>query len=127
MHVTPRRRSQGGVVEVPAHHDCRRTAGRIAVYALVGAIALGLSSRAASAVHDGTAKGTATRLHTATAKGKPKPRPHPYRGRVGAASAMIWYHSAEQLVYLKRARRGGLSWVREDFPWGAFERRPGRT
>jgi polysaccharide biosynthesis protein PslG len=125
MHITPRRRSQGGVVEARAHHDCRRTAGRIAVYALAGAIALGLSSRAASAVHDGTAKGTAAHLQTATAKGKAKPRSHPYRGRVGAASAMIWYHPAEQLVYLKRARRGGLSWVREDFPWGAFERRLG--
>ena len=107
IHMTPRPRSQGGVVKVRAHHDCRRTAGRIAVYALAGAIALGLSSPAASAVHDGTAKGTAAHLQTSTAKAKQKPRSRPYRGRVGAASAMIWYHPAEQLVYLKRARRGG--------------------
>jgi polysaccharide biosynthesis protein PslG len=48
-----------------------------------------------------------------------------YEGRVGASSHTIWYRSAAQLASLRRARRSGLTWVREDFAWGAFERRPG--
>jgi hypothetical protein len=60
----------------------------------------------------------------------PQPPPQgpgadPYRGRVGAASHTIWYPAAEQLASLQRARQGGLTWVREDFAWGAFERSPG--
>jgi polysaccharide biosynthesis protein PslG len=55
----------------------------------------------------------------------PSPPGNPYAGRVGAASHTIWYQRAEQLESLRRARAGGLAWVREDFAWGAFERQPG--
>lgn len=58
----------------------------------------------------------------------PPPPPPPgsrYAGRVGYTSSLVWYQSADQLDWLRRARATGASWVREDFHWGAFEPSPG--
>jgi hypothetical protein len=56
----------------------------------------------------------------------PAPPPaNPYSGRVGVASGTMWAPEAEQLAALRRAREGGITWIREDFHWGAFEREPG--
>lgn len=41
------------------------------------------------------------------------------------AGNTVWYSDAQQLAYLQRARQAGVSWIREDFHWGAFERSPG--
>ncbi|HEX2111718.1 MAG TPA: DNRLRE domain-containing protein [Gaiellaceae bacterium] len=53
------------------------------------------------------------------------PATNPYRGRVGMAGATVWYSEEKQFAYLRRLREAGMTWVREDFHWGAFERRPG--
>jgi Glycosyl hydrolase catalytic core len=54
------------------------------------------------------------------------PSGSPFRGRVGVGGAMIWTpQDDDQLAQLRRARALGLSWVREDFHWGAFEPKPG--
>jgi hypothetical protein len=91
----------------------RTTAGRIGVCALAAALTLLAGSSAALA-------------RTSTGgSGSGGAGAQPYKGRVGAASHTIWYRSGQQLASLKRARRSGLTWVREDFAWGAFERRPG--
>ena len=49
----------------------------------------------------------------------------PYKDHVGIASHTIWYQPGEQLEHLKRMRANGLTWAREDFHWGAFERQRG--
>jgi hypothetical protein len=49
----------------------------------------------------------------------------PFRGRVGLAGATVWSEDGEQRALLQRARDAGVDWIREDFHWGAFERRPG--
>jgi hypothetical protein len=50
---------------------------------------------------------------------------NPYAGRLGVASPTVWYSEAEQRDYVGRARQAGMTWIREDFHWGAFERSPG--
>lgn len=49
----------------------------------------------------------------------------PYKDHVGVASHTIWYQPGDQLEHLKRMRANGLTWAREDFHWGAFERQRG--
>jgi hypothetical protein len=48
-----------------------------------------------------------------------------YRGRVGMAGATVWYEDDIQRAYLERMAQAGLTWIREDFHWGAYERQPG--
>jgi polysaccharide biosynthesis protein PslG len=126
MQPPSRRRPRRGPLDV-----CQRCCGRTvaAVATIVAVLALGVSFSAASNARAGHAvaaapglpmRATVDDLHRRAA---PAQRPH--RGRLGAASEMIWYRPAEQLRYLRRARNAGLTWVREDFPWGAFEQRPG--
>jgi hypothetical protein len=45
----------------------------------------------------------------------------PYEGRIGVSGSVVWYDSAEQFAFLRKARETGLSWLREDFHWGEFE------
>jgi len=88
-----------------------------------------------------TSKHRLWRLRTSRSRPRPRPNPPPtvgadspqapppasptYRGRVGVTGSVVWLESEEQLDYLRRARETGLSWVREDFHWGAFEPQPG--
>jgi hypothetical protein len=51
--------------------------------------------------------------------------PASFRGRVGRVGATVWHEEREQRALLQRARDAGVEWIREDFRWGAFERRPG--
>ena len=50
---------------------------------------------------------------------------NPYRDRIGMSGSTVWYGEEKQLAYLRRLREAGMTWVREDFHWGAFERQPG--
>jgi hypothetical protein len=51
----------------------------------------------------------------------PAPPADPYEGRVGFSGSNVWYSSDKQLAYMNKLRSGGVSWLREDFHWGAFE------
>lgn len=53
------------------------------------------------------------------------PTPNEYRNRVGFSTHVVWMEDAEQLSYLRKLRDGGVTWMREDFPWGALERSKG--
>lgn len=62
----------------------------------------------------------------------PQPAPVPdapaagYRGKVGMSAHVVWIEDdAEQLAYLRRLREGGVTWIRDDFSWGAHERSKG--
>ena len=61
----------------------------------------------------------------------PAPTPPPpapanvFQGRVGMAGATVWYSADKQLSYLLKMRAAGLTQIREDFHWGAFEPSPG--
>jgi hypothetical protein len=48
-----------------------------------------------------------------------------YAGRVGLAAHTMWMQPKEQYTSLSRARQGGVTWIREDFPWSTFEPSPG--
>jgi hypothetical protein len=58
------------------------------------------------------------------APGDPPPS-DPYAGRVGFSGSNVWYEADKQLDYMTKLRSGGVSWLREDFHWGAFEPTPG--
>jgi len=53
------------------------------------------------------------------------PSGDPYAGRVGFSGSNVWYPADKQLAYMTKLRSGGVSWLREDFHWGAFEPTPG--
>jgi hypothetical protein len=74
----------------------------LVVVALTGALSLGLTSAASTAVEN------------------------PYPGRVGLGTHTFWLSPAEGYAYLRRARLGGITWVREDIVWAALEPRRGR-
>ena len=57
-------------------------------------------------------------------KGATTPSPSPettYADRVGFSGSNVWYDATKQLQYMTRLRSGGVTWLREDFHWGAFE------
>jgi hypothetical protein len=70
-------------------------------------------------------------------RGKPKPPKNPtappptepapasYADRVGFSGSNVWYDATKQLQYMTKLRSGGVTWLREDFHWGAFEPSPG--
>lgn len=139
INFASRRRPRGGPLDARPPSRGRANAGRIVVVALVAAFAVVMSASAAPAGGRGDRAASSSPferlgsglraavdgLHHRVAPAAVDQHRHPYRGRVGATSQMIWYPPREQLRYLRRARRAGLSWVREDFAWGAYERRPG--
>lgn len=50
----------------------------------------------------------------------------PLNNRVGISTATVWLRSDEGRRYLREARNGGITWIREDFAWSAVERVRGR-
>lgn len=46
--------------------------------------------------------------------------------RIGFATSTVWLQPDEAYSYLRRARDGGITWIREDFRWSAIEQQPGR-
>jgi hypothetical protein len=44
-----------------------------------------------------------------------------YGGRVGVNTHLIWVSEADAYATLAHARAGGVSWVREELPWGVVE------
>jgi hypothetical protein len=51
----------------------------------------------------------------------PPGEPATYSDRVGFSGSNVWYDAAKQLQYMTKLRSGGVTWLREDFHWGAFE------
>jgi polysaccharide biosynthesis protein PslG len=84
-------------------------------------------------------KESAWRLWRARKPRPPQPPPPPppppvqpetptssaYQNRVGMSAHVVWLNNDEQLAYLQRLRAGGVSWIRDDFSWGALERSKG--
>ena len=64
-------------------------------------------------------------LHVRGKKKTPGPSapapPADYTNRVGFSGSNVWYDQAKQLSYMTKLRSGGVTWLREDFHWGAFE------
>jgi hypothetical protein len=56
----------------------------------------------------------------------PAPSDDPYAGRVGFSGSNVWYEADRQLASMRTLAEGGVSWLREDFHWGAFEPNPGQ-
>jgi len=54
------------------------------------------------------------------------PRDSVMPGRIGFTTATVWLPPAEGYDYLRRARDGGVTWVREDFTWSTIEPTRGR-
>jgi hypothetical protein len=50
----------------------------------------------------------------------------PFFGRVGLSGHTVWLQPRLQAASLRRAREGGVDWIREDFSWSTVERTPGR-
>jgi len=50
-----------------------------------------------------------------------EPAPTTYSDRVGFSGSNVWYDATKQLNYMTKLRSGGVTWLREDFHWGAFE------
>jgi hypothetical protein len=48
------------------------------------------------------------------------------RDRIGLVSSTVWLQPGEGQSYLRRARDGGITWIREDFRWSAIEPHRGR-
>jgi len=46
--------------------------------------------------------------------------------RIGFTTATVWLPPAEAYGYLRLARDGGVTWIREDFTWSSIEPAPGR-
>jgi hypothetical protein len=51
--------------------------------------------------------------------------PTPFAGRVGVSGHTVWLQPKAQYASLRRAREGGVDWIREDFSWSTIERSPG--
>jgi polysaccharide biosynthesis protein PslG len=51
----------------------------------------------------------------------PAPPPGTYADRVGFSGSNVWYDATTQLQSMTKLRSGGVTWLREDFHWGAFE------
>ncbi len=51
----------------------------------------------------------------------PPPPSSPYADRIGFSGSNVWYDATKQLNYMTKLRSGGVTWLREDFHWGAFE------
>ncbi len=47
--------------------------------------------------------------------------PSPYAGRIGVNTHLVWVSQAESQPVFDQIRRGGVEWVREEFPWSAVE------
>jgi hypothetical protein len=45
----------------------------------------------------------------------------PANDRVGLSTSTVWLPAAEGYRYLRAAREGGITWVREDFAWSTIE------
>jgi hypothetical protein len=46
--------------------------------------------------------------------------------RIGLATSTVWLSAGEGYSYLRQARDGGITWIREDFRWSAIEPQRGR-
>ena len=62
---------------------------------------------------------------TEPAPTEPPPSGNPYTERVGFSGSNVWYDQTKQLNYMTKLRSAGVTWLREDFHWGAFEPSPG--
>jgi polysaccharide biosynthesis protein PslG len=85
-------------------------------------------ARAASAAPKQAAAASLARVRVTTKPASNVLRPRSTDtapGRVGFSGSIVWYEAAEQLSFMRRARRTGVEWVREDLHWGAFEPQPG--
>jgi hypothetical protein len=49
-----------------------------------------------------------------------------YAGRVGVNTHLVWVSQADAQATFAAAAAGGVSWVREEFPWGVVEPQPGK-
>jgi polysaccharide biosynthesis protein PslG len=97
-----------------------------------GVVTFVLSPRSRRALVFGSREsGAAALLYVESRRREPEPAPaappgaNAYRGRIGMTGSTVWYPEGKQLAYLRRLRDAGMTWLREDFHWGAFERRPG--
>ena len=45
----------------------------------------------------------------------------PANDRVGFSTSTVWLPAGEGFRYLREARDGGVTWVREDFAWSTIE------
>jgi hypothetical protein len=45
----------------------------------------------------------------------------PYDGRIGVNSHAVWLSESDATPQLTRASAGGVTWIREEFPWGVVE------
>jgi hypothetical protein len=52
--------------------------------------------------------------------------PSPYAGRVGVSSHLIWLSEPDAQAALAPLAAGGVTWVREDFPWDQLQPSPTR-
>ena len=50
--------------------------------------------------------------------------PSPYAGRVGVSSHLIWLSESDAETALTPLVAGGVTWVREDFPWDQLQPSP---
>jgi hypothetical protein len=133
--VTFRRAPRAARAWPSARGRARRAWTRVDVTRLVrrdGVVTFVLAPRARRALVFGSREsGAAALLHVETRRretappSSAPPGANPYRGRIGMAGSTVWYPEDKQLAYLRRLRDAGVSWLREDFHWGAFERRPG--
>jgi polysaccharide biosynthesis protein PslG len=49
------------------------------------------------------------------------------RGRVGISTSTVWLPAGEGYTYLQRARKTGITWIREDFAWSTIEPQRGHV
>ena len=70
-------------------------------------------------------KGKGPQAPTEPAPTEPAPSGNPYADRVGFSGSNVWYDQTKQLNYMSKLRSAGVTWLREDFHWGAFEPSPG--